>query len=592
MIEIIEIVPKKDTTINSAMPYENYGDYYALFLGKYMNHSIYRSLLQFDLPMLSGQGIVEKVELILYIIRNNDLSYRKEFEIYRITEKFDENAINYANQPSADKIVYKTFTIQDEVNTYIKVDITKLFSEWYCEKHPNHGLLIKAVAENETPLIAFCSKDTSEESHTPKLQIYFKKSIEKDAVNNTKNIEDDKWNSERYYIVGNKYFEKEAYLEAYDYYKKSLETFTPNTHYSSKLLFRMIMVLDKLKKYDEGLEMIEQGLKYYPDFTDLAFLRASLFHKQNKITLAIKEFKKCMDMGESPLHVNFILGVDSYRTFHALAQIYLELEDFDEAYNYCVKALHVNPKYTDPLHTIAKILIDKERDINDIKLKLEGFLGTDLDGKDYMILADVFIAQRKYTAAYEYLLMAEEFIKNLQKISYDKGMCQLNLKKYDKAYEYFAKIKEGKLREKVVFKMVLCEIINYNMNNATNLLSMVRDPENNDRRRVYYAFKNVVEGKNNDPISDNKNESEQFADIIFDLLNTLIQAASPEIFEKSLQLLNLIEYDEVLLRLAKLYYHHGFYNMAYEEFVRSIKFFDKIDLEGINMMKKAFLKIK
>lgn len=590
MIEIIDIEPFKDTAINSAMPYENYGDYYALFLGKYNNHSIYRSLLQFNLPALVDRGVIEKVELLLYSIRNDQPSYPKEFEIYRINENFDENTVTYASQPAIDTILYRTFTIEDEVDTYIKVDITKLFSDWYCEKYPNNGLLIKSVNEDKNSLVAFYSKDGFETLYKPKLKIYYKKDIGKQAIK--KNIKNSIKAPEEYYHMGNAYFEDKDYDKAYKYYNKAYEKFIPSETYSPKLLIRMVTTLNKLEMYDEGLKITDYGLKEYIDFTELTFLRGQLFYKQNKTSLAIKEFNKCVDMGEAPLHLNFIAGAGTFRAYDALAEIYFNLKDYDEAYQYCIKAVTVNPKYIQPLNIIVKILIDKERDMNDIKLKLENFFGTNLDGKDYLAIADIFFRQREYKIAYEYFLKADEFCQNSLKVFYDKGMCLLFLKNYQEAYKNFKKIKKGKLYENAIYNMFLCEILSSNMNNGVRLLNMVRDPEHNNTRIVYYAFKNLIEGKKCDIISNDKKESEKFLDDIFDLLNIVIKSAPPEIFQKSLQLLNLVENDEVLLRLAKLYCNNGFYNLAYQEFVRSIKMFNKIDIEGLKMMTKVYSKIK
>ncbi|TCO73632.1 DNRLRE domain-containing protein [Marinisporobacter balticus] len=592
MIKIIEQSPFKDAAINSSMPYENYGDYYALFVGKYMKHSIYRSLLYFDLPALEGIGRVNKVELHLYIVRNDNPSCKKEFQIYRMTEGFEENTVNYANQPIIDEVLYQAFTINEEINTYVKVDITKLFNDWYCRIYPNYGLLVKASDENSNPMVAFYSKDNDDEIYIPKLQIEFNKFEEKDKTIVTKNIENKNINPVIFYNMGNKYFEDRDYKNAYEYYKEGFEKFIPKEKYSPKLLFRMVKTLDQLERYEEGLKIIDQGLEYYSDFTDLIFLRATLYYKQNKISLAIKEFNKCLDMGESPIYLNFIEGAGSFRAYDALAQIYYELKDYDECYHYCKKVLQVNPKFIDPLHTIMKILFNEQRDINDIKEKLESFFGTNLDGKEYITLADVYFEQRKYEIAYEYLIKAEEMIGFSSKHFYRKGMCLLFLKNYKESYKTFEKIKKGELYEKAIYKMVLCEILSGNMYNATKLLNMVRNPENNNTRKVYYALKNTLEGKNYEIISDDQEESKQFTDIIFELLNIIIEATSPENFEKSLQLLNLIENDEVLLRLAKLYYHHGLDNIAYEEFARSIKLFDQIDYEGLNMMKKIFLKNK
>ncbi|MFZ5965980.1 MAG: DNRLRE domain-containing protein [Bacillota bacterium] len=591
MLEIIDNAPLLDTTINSAMPYENYGDYYALYAGLYMNQSIYRSLIQFDLPNLSRSGIIESAEIMLYIIRNDYPSYPKEFRIYRLAEKFDEDTVHYWNQPSMDTTLYKTLTISDEINTWLKIDITDFFNEWICKKYPNYGILIRAADENTNSLIGFYSKDAKEILYKPKLQINFQRKVQKLQNAILTDAESNVMTPDAYYHRGNQYFTRENYLQAYEYYKKSFESFNPKSGYSPKLLYRMVTSLDKLEKYNEAFDMIDQGITYYPDFTELMFMKADLYHKQKKFSLSLKEYEKCIKLGDSPLHLNYMIGVGSFKAYYALAEIYLELDDFDEAYQYCLKALKSDPNFTDPLYMIAEILIQKEKDDYDIQNKLESLLGSNLDEKDYMTIADIFMKQHRYDVAYQYILKAEKFMFDTFKLFYMKGICLLNLKEYEKSYESFNKVLESELYEKAIGNMILCEILNNHMDHAAELLNRIRNPENTHKRMVYYALKNLLENKTSEPVNIAKEESKTCLDCIFDVLGILLRASAPEIFEKSLQLLNLEENDEVLLRLAKLYFNHKLYDMAYQEFLRSIKHFDRIDHEGLHMMTKAYLNI-
>ena len=586
MIQIVEVIPLSDAAINSAMPYENYGNYHSLFLGKYMNHSIYRTLLQFQMPALLKNFQIKTAEIIFHIIRNDYPAVKKKFEMYRVTENFNEETLNYANQPSIEPACFQTFTINDEINTTIKIDITELFLGWRNNKYPNQGILIKATDEHINSLVAFYSKDCEKFLFLPKLQISFETESQ---VNTTEDIIWDDGSSltaEEYYSKGNKLFQNSDYKKAYEYYKKSFKDFSPNTRYSPKLLFKLVQTLDKLCYYDEELDTIDYGLNCYNNFTDLEYLKAKLYYKQEKTYLAIKGYIKCLQMGDSPIHLNFISGAGSYKAYYDLSEIYFELGDYDEAYTYCIKGLSANPNFKDPLTIMSKILIKKGRDLNDVSSNIEGFLGTILDGKDYMILADLFFKTNKYYSAYDYLVKAERFFQNNSKILYSMGMCQLFLRDYERAYSCFEKIQDGEFHEESIYKMILCNILIGNMKEASRLLNFNRDPESNKMRIVYYAFKNIVEGKKNFVVSDDANASNQFLDIISDLLETVLKAAQPETFEKSLQLLNLIENDKVLLRLGKIYYNNGLYQMAYDEFVRSIKLFNLIDVEGLNMMIK------
>ncbi|MFT9494838.1 hypothetical protein, partial [Anaerosolibacter sp.] len=163
-------------------------------------------------------------------------------------------------------------------------------------------------------------------------------------------------------------------------------------------------------------------------------------------------------------------------------------------------------------------------------------------------------------------------------------MCEFYLNHYQKAYEWFEKVEMGRCHEEAIYKMFLCVILSNHFENEEPIILEIPKLGNKKKIMVYTAFKNLIMNHAVDILSHDKEESKEYANIIFALLNDLIKTDRPEIFETSLQLLNLIENDEVLLRLGKLYYYHGFYQLAYGEFMRSMHLFNKIDKEGLEMI--------
>lgn len=399
-------------------------------------------------------------------------------------------------------------------------------------------------------------------------------------------IKKDENNGFNLFNLGNEYFALGDYTSALKYYKKSYKNFNPFIGYSPKLLLRMIMALDELNRYQEEFEIIEVGLKYYPNFTDLEFIKASLNYKLGNYLNAIKSFKKCISLGEPPLHLSFIVGVGSYRPNFALSQIYFELEDYNNAYYYSIETLKSKPDFLVPLYTISRILAKEKYTSNEIRSKLENFFGKNLNGFAYITLADIFFSLKKYDIAYDYLKKAEKNLGENEKLFYFKGKCLLNLKKYKEAIKCFNKIRKGKYYELATYEKILCNILSNNFNNAVKLLISSKKFCNSKTIEIYTALSKILQDKKCYPISNNYEESKEYVDLIFILLEKLLIASTPEIFEKSLQLLNLIECDEVLLKLAKLYYYNGYYNLSYQEFIRSIKIFNKIDIEGLKMMMK------
>ncbi|WP_425449025.1 DNRLRE domain-containing protein [Dethiothermospora halolimnae] len=170
--------PDNDTYINSNIPYQNFNDYYALFVGKYPPDVIYRSLLSFDLSQLPKGYIIKKAELELYIIRNDNPSYTKYYNISRVRENFDYETVNYVNQPTISTEVSGTLIVNNELNSYITADITPLVRSWYNGEYPNYGLMIYSADETVDSLLAFYSMDSTDELFIPKLNIYLESSNE------------------------------------------------------------------------------------------------------------------------------------------------------------------------------------------------------------------------------------------------------------------------------------------------------------------------------------------------------------------------------------------------------------------------------
>ncbi len=390
--------------------------------------------------------------------------------------------------------------------------------------------------------------------------------------------------------MGNEYFALQNFSTALAYYLKSYNNFNKNLGYSPKLLIRIIMCYDELQKYYEEMKMIDTSLLYFPECTDLVYLKACLFHKQDKITLAIDHFKKCLDMGKPPMHQSFIMGVESFRSSFALAEIYYNISDYDKAYSYYIKTIEYKQDFILPLHKISNIFIKKGYDISFIRNRIESFFDDCYCYSSLITLADIFSRLKKYNTAYEYIKLAEKCNCEINKTKYFKAMILFNQKKYSEAKEIYKKI-SGDFYNNALYKLVLCEIFTNNTNEAINYLNEIEDSDT-AKSIIYNKFVDILLQKNVDIITDNKEESESYIDPIFNLLKIIMEASYPDIFESSLKLLNLINNDLVLLKLAKLYYNYGYYKLAYDELLRSIKLFEKIDLEGINILKKIYITTK
>ncbi|WP_425449026.1 DNRLRE domain-containing protein [Dethiothermospora halolimnae] len=381
-------------TLNSNKPNENISNYNKLFLGNLFKNIEFRNILKFDISNITNINNIEKVKLLLYIWKNDNISYEKKYTLHPIENEYDKNSINFNNQPKFSSSPISSFSILDEVTTWINIDITELFKIWCKNQDKNYGLVIKSINNRVKSLIGFYSKDHLK--YSPKLKVIFNKKnqrIDKKSPANPQNK-----TSKELFASANKYYLKKVYKKAIPLYEDSLNLYK-------------------------------------------------------------------------------------------------------------------------------------------------------------------------------------------EEIDYHKGMCFLYTKDYKNAYNSFCHIKEGKFYKESIYMSILCECLNNNLGNLTKLLDSAKNFDDFYRFKVYYAFCKIIENDKSKPLSDNEKESLLYSEHIFDLLELLLNCSTPEIFEKSLELLNLIENNEVLLRLGKLYYKNDFCDLSYKEFIRSIKLFDIIDTEALNIMK-------
>jgi len=390
--------------------------------------------------------------------------------------------------------------------------------------------------------------------------------------------------------MGNEYYAMAQYEKALKYYMRSYENFVPQEGFSSKLILRLVSCNQILRNFEEEYKFINKGLEYYPNFTELEFMRGNTLVGQGKYLEAINSLNKCIEMGESPIEIRELIGVGSYRTYYTLCNVYFDLRDYDKALYYCDKTLKVNPKYIKAFSKFPQIMGIKKFSIGEMKSKLDSYLDVNTDEEVYLFLSDVFYSQNRFGISYDYAEKAEKVCKDnyyTSKIYYYKGVCLFYQKKFNEAYESFQKITEYDFIDKAFYYSMLCITFGNNISTKNLLVDNSKGIHNDRKYLVYMKFEDLLEEKKCTPLAEDKESSTEFSEAIFNLLAILLKINYFDEFEKGLQLLNLIEDDNVLLYLAKLYYKNGYMNLAYDEFLRTIKIYDKIDVEGLEMMKQS-----
>lgn len=388
-----------------------------------------------------------------------------------------------------------------------------------------------------------------------------------------------------HFNLGNEYYSIDNITKALEHYYKSYEDFNPNSGYGFILIARIIVSNLSLSNYDKALEFAEVGIKYYPNYTDLYFLKALVYNQSDRLTLEIKALEKCVELGDPPSELKFIYGTGGYKAYFGLGNAYMKLKDYDTAYKYYIEAIRAKRDFVTPIYVIGHMLKEKGTPIAEFKEIMESFFSD--YPKGYQIIADVFYLEGYYDVSLEYVKKCESVgaipenlmllkIRALVRTGAFMECLDMNEIKADSAYNInFALYK------------VISALLTEKRDLAKDLLDSLNGVQLSDYSKlmvqVYEQLVKMFNMETTDILSEDENEK-LYTPIIFEICEILLINKKYDEFEMALGLLNLISDKTVLLTLGKLYYKYGYIEMAKKELIRSVKEFEVYDSEGMKIL--------
>ncbi|WIV18899.1 glycosyltransferase [Paenibacillus polygoni] len=137
------------------------------------------------------------------------------------------------------------------------------------------------------------------------------------------------------------------------------------------------------KRYDEGLQVINNALEIFSEEVDMLHMQGRLYMDAGFYLDAIRSFTKCIELGDVGYTVT--QGNGSYLSYFRLAEIYEHEYDLDKAYDVIIKALRINKSFAGGLQKFLTLItkanqpnvvknleyIFKIESIDDLKVALE-----------------------------------------------------------------------------------------------------------------------------------------------------------------------------------------------------------------------------
>lgn len=401
-----------------------------------------------------------------------------------------------------------------------------------------------------------------------------------------KQISKDSTNKYAYFNLGNEYFALGDMNKALENYYKSYEGENFHTGYSPILMARIVISNYNIKEYDKSLEYAEIGLKQFPRFTDLYFLRSLVFKAMNKPTLQIKALEKCIELKDPPPELKFLYGTGGFNAFYELGNAYMMLKDYDTAYKYYIETIRSKPDFIVPLYKICHILKEKKTPLQEFKSTIENFF-PDIS-KTYSIIADLFYIEGYFITALEYMRKCEEAGAIPDNLMMLKAKCLVRTGNFNECIEMDTIDKKSSFYVYLLMYKAVSALLIHKYDYALAIVNGLEESSLSDFNKkmlqVYRQLLKLFNKESTEVLSEDENEKE-YTTIILEICEILLINKKFDECEVSLNLFNLISDKSVLLQLGKLYNKYGYVDMAKKEILRSIKEFEVYDIEGLDILR-------
>lgn len=386
-----------------------------------------------------------------------------------------------------------------------------------------------------------------------------------------KQAESDPGNPFVMFDLGSEYLRLGNYEEALESYRKSLDGLSGlNASYASKLVINISICLRELGRYDEALETLTDAKEKYPEYTDLWFMEGLICLAKEDLKSALQCFKACLEKGISDGACVSQVGTGGHVAVYMLARVHRMLGNEQEAILHYKRALEDNTRYHVALLELG-LLLGRHGDPEELKHSLEPL--SDMSSTDILLsLALIFSQGGYYSISLGYLDRLADTGTISSQISFLRGECLFNLRRYDEAVAEFGIIpKSSRHYRAASADTAVCHLINGDFSRAIDTIDALEN--DTDFYLIHYIYRSLATMLNGEPITisltdEQRDESYRF---IADLMRKLIELEEFELFENTIELLELLGLSagETSLVLGKIYYDTGFNELAIEELVKA-----------------------
>ncbi len=156
------------------------------------------------------------------------------------------------------------------------------------------------------------------------------------------------------YILGMKYFFEKDYFNAEIHF----ETYSKNKFKKAEFYYFYSVTLMNLNNFSEAYRIMNEGLKDFPDYTDLFYIKGILSFMSGDTESSIQLFHKCLSLGDAPIEKYGIFqGCGSFKAEKSLGLAYSAVGNFDSALEVLLKLAQTSYGFNSAIEEITIIFI-------------------------------------------------------------------------------------------------------------------------------------------------------------------------------------------------------------------------------------------
>lgn len=399
------------------------------------------------------------------------------------------------------------------------------------------------------------------------------------------------------YYLGNEYLALNDLQNASRYYLKSYEKAKKRRMVFAHLYLRMITCLEASGDFTQSLQLIDEALGAFPLCTDFEFVRAVIFFRTRRYTLAIRSLKHCLEMGIPPAPLEFMGGCGSYRAAYMLGDIYAAQEDYKPALEWYQSALRYKPDYYTALYQVGFALNKLDPDKDAVCAKLFSCFSDPSAPSNIITASDVLIREGLYAPTLAKLKTIPQTDEFLPEAHFFQAQAHFYLKNFDAAVSLFEQAysegvvpKDGRppLRPIIALYLLTAGMLQNDRTLADRGLDLIQRcgaPDAQGACRLLYQVNFDLPPE--DPHF--KNEGEQEFETILTVYEIVLKLDQFALLNKLFGALTFIGSKSAAIKLAKLYWDRGSREQAAKLVFQSVKELDYLDAFGAEVLFKQII---